>query len=282
MMVDDIPFLGVGLGYRRQIKSDILAAPERVDLLELIADQFMDRPRSFEQEAKKIIAKFPVILHGVGLSLGTDCNLSMSYLERLSQVVELFNPYWVSDHICFTGVPGSDLGQLTPISFNDTNVDIIVNHIKQVAGMFDRPFLVENISYLFNVPPATMTEAGFITRIIMESDAWLLLDLANLENNAVNHNYDPFEYLDQIPLDRVIQLHLAGSSFKDGLLIDSHSHPVRPKVIELLKYALPRMPMLKGIIIERDQNFPRIEQLFAELDMIREVVESYCDHHAVR
>jgi uncharacterized protein len=272
-MIDDIPFLGVGLGFRRQIKGDILSAPERIDFLELIADQFIDRPRSVEQEAKKLAEKFPVVLHGVGLSLGTDCGVASDYLEKVRRVANLFNPYWVSDHICFTGVPDNDLGQLTPLAFNETNVNIMVKHIKQVAAVFDCPFLVENISYIFSVPPATMTEAEFITRIIKEADSWLLLDLANLENNAINHNYDPFEFLDQIPLDRVIQLHLAGSHFRQGLLVDSHSHPVRPKVIELLRYAMPRMPMLKGAIIERDQNFPPIEELFTEVEMIREVIK---------
>jgi uncharacterized protein len=279
-MLNEVPFLGAGLGFRRELKDEILSAADRIDFLELIVDQYIDKPLVREQEAADLSRKFPVVLHGVDLSIGTDCPIDEVYLEGFRRVAEMVKPKWVSDHLCFTRVPGNSLGQLTPLCFNENVVDIVVKHIKQAAGAFDCPFLIENISYYFVVPPSTMTEAEFITRIIRESGCWLLLDVTNLRNNAINHKYDPYEFLDRIPLDRVVQIHLAGSTRLKGLVIDSHSQPVHSEVFDLLRYAAPRMPALKGVLIERDQNFPPAEELFDELDKVREVLaESWVPHH---
>lgn len=271
-MLNEIPFLGAGLGFRREIKEEILSAADRIGFLELIADQYIDKPLVREQEAAELSQKFPVVLHGVDLSVGTDCPIDRAYLQGLRRVAEMVRPKWVSDHLCFTRVPGNSLGQLTPLSFHEEVVDIVVSHVRQVAEAFDCPFLLENISYYFVVPPSTMTEAEFITRVVRESGCWLLLDIANIRNNAVNNNYDPYEFIDRIPLDRVVQVHLAGSTYLKGVMIDSHSQPVSPEVFDLLRYAAPRMPALKGVLVERDQNFPPAEELFAELDKVREVL----------
>jgi uncharacterized protein (UPF0276 family) len=120
-----------------------------------------------------------------------------------------------------------------------------------------------------------MSEAEFISRVVSNSGCWLLLDLANVRNNAINNNYNAFEFLDQIPLDRVVQIHLAGSYYKRGLLLDSHSDPIHAEVFEMLRYVAPRMPNLKGINIERDQNFPPIGELLDELDQVRDILAKH-------
>jgi len=274
-MLPEVPFLGVGLGFRRELEKEILSAPQRIDFLELIADQYIDRPDNREQEAANLAARFPIILHGVDFSVGTDCPVDESYLRSFCRVADLTRARWVSDHLCLTRVPGNSLGQLTPLSFTDEMVKIAAGHIAEIAEAVSRPFLIENISYYFLMPSAVLSEAEFLTAVVEESKCWILLDLANVLNNAVNHNYDPYEFLDQIPLERVVQIHLAGSTYSGKLLIDSHSQPVPPKVFELLRYVAPRMPSLRGVLLERDQNFPPLDGLLSELEVVREILRTH-------
>src|SRR5262245_20408400 len=130
-MLPEVPFLGAGLGFRRELKKEILSAPQRIDFLELIADQYIDRPDNREQEAAKLAARYPIILHGVDFSLGTDCPVDESYLRSFCRVANLTRARWVSDHLCLTRVPGNSLGQLTPLSFTDEMVKIAAGHIAE-------------------------------------------------------------------------------------------------------------------------------------------------------
>jgi uncharacterized protein (UPF0276 family) len=149
---------------------------------------------------------------------------------------------------------------------------VAARNIRIVANELDQPFAVENISYYFQVPHSTMTEAEFLTRVITEADCYLLLDLTNVVNNAVNNSYDPAEFLDRVPLERVLQVHLAGGYWQDGVLLDTHSHPVPTDVLDLLSVTAPRMPALKAVMIERDQNFPVGNEMLAELHHVRDVL----------
>lgn len=264
--------LGVGLGYRHEIKADILRARSEVDFLELVTDQYIDMPAHKEAEARELAAQFPVVLHGVDLSVGTAAPPDQRYVEALRQVASWVEPEWVSDHLCFTKVPSLNIGQLTPLAFTAESARIAAQNIRTVTEQLDRPFAVENISYYFQVPPSTMSEAQFITEVVERADCYLLLDLTNLANNAVNNNYDPLLFLDQIPLERVLQIHLAGGYWHSGVLLDTHSHPVPVDVLELLRVVAPRVPALSGVMIERDQNFPPIAELLGELSTIREIL----------
>ena len=274
-MLDKVPFLGVGLSFRRELKDEILSSSDRIDFLELIADQYIDKPLIREQEAGELSEQFPLILHGVDFSIGTASEVDQVYLEKFHRAASFAKPKWVSDHLCFTGVPGNSLGQLTPLPYTEETVEIVARNIRTIANTFNCPFLIENISYYFLVPPSVLTEAEFITHVVNEAGCWLLLDLANVRNNAVNNNYDPYKFLDEIPLDRVVQIHLAGGYYKRGLLLDSHSDPIHPEVFDMLRYATPKMTELRGINIERDQNFPPLSELLAELDQVREILAEY-------
>lgn len=269
-----IPFLGSGLSYHEEQRNEILAEAAHIDVLELIADQYIDMPPHKKEEACFLAGRFPVVLHSVDLSIGTDTPVDGEYLRKLHKVAEWVQPKWVSDHLCFTRVDGLNIGQLTPLSFSGQIADIVIRNIKCVAATFSCPFLLENISYYFTVPPGTMSEAEFITRIIRESGCGLLLDLTNVQNNAVNNDYNAYEFLDQIPLDRVVQVHLAGGYYHRGILLDAHSDPVPAEVFDLLRYSAPRMPLLRAVTIERDQNYPPFRELIDELDKIREILNT--------
>jgi uncharacterized protein len=272
MRTDHLPMLGVGLGFRQELKEQILDAIDQIDFLELLTDQYIEMPPHKEKEARQLAELVPIVLHGVDLSVGTDMPLDERYVRQLLQVVDWVKPRWVSDHLSFTRVPGLNVGQLTPLAFTSESVQAVARNIRDMASRLTCPFAVENISYYFRVPPYELTEAEFLTQVLTEADCPLLLDLTNVQNNAVNNGYDPFEFLDQIPLDRVLQVHLAGGFWHKGILLDTHSHPVPDSVFDLLRYALPRMPSLRAVMIERDQSFPPLDELLAELEHVRSVL----------
>jgi uncharacterized protein (UPF0276 family) len=272
--LDACPFLGVGLGFRQDLKEAMLANSARIDFMELLTDQYMDKPPFKEAEAKLLAERFPLVLHGVDLSIGTDAPVDREYIDKMRRVASWSRARWVSDHLCFTRVPGINIGNLTPLAFTDEAAAVAIRNVREAMTAFEVPFLLENISYYFRVPPSRLTEAEFINRVIRESGCYMLLDLANVQNNAINNHYDPFAFVDQMPLERVVQVHLAGGYYHRGILLDTHSHPVPADVLELLAHAAPRLPNLKGVLIERDQEFPPIGELLDELDRVRGVIAS--------
>jgi uncharacterized protein (UPF0276 family) len=271
-MIEKIPFLGVGLGYRPELHDEIMASIDEIDFLELITDHYIDMPPHKRAEAEALAKHFPLVLHGVELSIGTEGPIDRPYLEKVREVAKWSNAYWVSDHLCFTGVPGLDLAQLTPLAFQKEIAKRTAQKAYEAMRYLDQPFLLENIAYYFTIPDANITEAELINSIITGSGAFLLLDLANVHCNASNHNYDPWAFLDQLPLERVIQIHVAGGYPHRGLLLDAHSHAVHDEVFAMLKYIAPRLTNLKGVLLERDQDYPPIEHLIAEIHQLKQIL----------
>jgi uncharacterized protein (UPF0276 family) len=280
-MLRELPFLGAGLGFRQDLKADILENLERIDFLELMIEQYMDMPPHKESEARILAKCVPLVIHGVELSIGTSASVDQSHMNKMKRVAEFSDAYWISDHLCFTRVQDHAVGNLTPVAFTEDNCLNIIHKIKTIQCQFDRPFLLENISYYFEVPPREMTEAAFINCIMLEADCYMLLDLTNVQNNARNIGYDAFEFVNQLPLERVVQIHLAGGIFHRGLLLDTHSHPVPDDVFALLAHFLPAMPNLRGVLIERDQNFPPFDELLEELDHIRALLREHWAVHFI-
>jgi uncharacterized protein len=270
----DIDYLGVGFGYRKQLRELIFQNTDQVECLEIISDQYIYNLPGKNLEVLKLTENFPVVLHGLELSLGTHCELNDSYVDKIKYLVELFKPKWLSDHLCFTGVPHNSLLTLTPLSFNKDVVDTVIKNIKLIASQLDCPFLIENISYLFAVPPTEMTEAQFLSSILEGADCYLLLDVTNLLNNAINHKYDPYDFLDRIPLERVVQVHLAGGRYYKDMIVDTHDSAIPDEVFNLFNYMLPKTPNLKGVIIERDANFEPAEDLMDELKKVKEICKN--------
>ena len=270
----DLPFLGVGLGYRGEFKSDLLANQDRVDFLELMLEHFIDMPPERARDAELLSERFNIAVHGLDLSIGTIEPLRLDYLSRMRDLVIATGAYWASDHLCLTGVAGRAIGNLTPLPLNREIACFIAAKCREAIRWLPVPFLLENISVLFRPGPVEMTEQEFITQVLEESDTFLLLDLTNVFNNAVNEKFDPREYLDSLPLDRVVQIHLAGGLASKGVLLDTHNAPVPAEVFELLRYAAPSMPNLRAVMIERDQDFPPFEDLLSELDTTKQILRS--------
>lgn len=273
-----LPALGVGLGYRRELDAAIMANQESIDCLEIITENFLRTPVGGPLE--QLRDRFAVVPHGVEMSIGTEGPLDTGYLDDLAELVARVRAPWCSDHLSFTRAGGVSIGQLTPLVRTRALADRIADKARQVQQRAGTAFLLENITYHLDFP-AELSEAEFITRVVERAGCGLLLDLTNVYVNATNHGYDPFAFLDAIPLERVVQLHLAGGYRSDGTLIDSHSAPVPAEVWQLLDYVAGRMPAARCLILERDQEFPDdFGELTADLRRARAALGAAC-HGAV-
>jgi uncharacterized protein (UPF0276 family) len=261
--------LGVGLGYRDEFADALEQNRGTVDFLELIGDKCFDCEQM--TVAKKLAQKFPVVCHFLSLSLGTAEPLDTDYVSNVCAVLQQLRPKWFSDHLAVTRVQGLDIGHLSPVAFVRETVELVTAKIREVQDRFALPFLLENITYHFPLPGATMNEWEIISEIVEKADCGILLDLTNVLVNSYNNRYDPYEFLRNIPLERVIQIHIAGITMRDGIMIDSHSHAVPNEVYSYLGYVCERSPVA-AILLERDRNMPPFSELAQEMQRGRELL----------
>ncbi|NGM13547.1 DUF692 domain-containing protein [Verrucosispora sioxanthis] len=265
-----IPRLGVGVGLRAEIEQLVVDHAEQIDWLELITEDYLFNPHRRATLAA-LREHFPLIPHGVELSIGSAEPVDEGYLSALAELVALVDAPWCSDHLCFTRAGGIALSALLPLPRTEEVVAAVadkVRHIQQVVGV---PFLLENISAFIDLP-GEMPDAEFLTRIVERADCGILLDLTNVYNNAVNHQFDPLTYLDAIPLERVVQVHLAGGTYAGDLLQDNHRTAVHTEVWDLLRHVLPHAP-ISGFMIERDGKLPDdFPEILADIARTREVI----------
>ncbi len=271
-MFESLPRLGVGIGYRPELHKYYYEYRDRVDWLELVADRYLS-PEAVQQTAA-LRKDFPLIPHGLEMSVGTDGPLDVDYCEQIAELVRLIDAPFHSDHLCMTKAGGLELGTLAPLPFTEKVVQRCAAKVRQIRDILGVPFLLENITYDFAFP-GDMSESEFINRILAEGDCGLLLDLTNVFINSQNHAYDPYEFLASLPLDRVVQIHIAGGIFQNGRWSDSHSQPVdsHPEVWGLLEYVVKNSPV-KAVLLERDQNFPEdFDEILTDLDHAREIFD---------
>lgn len=263
--------LGIGIGYREQFKSELFLNKETVDFLEIIGDRYLDANQYLEEELSLLAANFPLIPHFINLSVGSAEGIDKDYLEKVAKLIEKIDPPWWSEHLCFTKAGGIDIGHLSPLPYTKEAIDIVCRNIKQVQNYIDSPLILENITYMVEIPGGEMTEAQFIAEILEKTDCGLLLDATNLYINSSNHDYDVDNFLSQLPLERVIQLHFVGGHSHDGLLIDSHSESTPLEVWQLIE-KIVSLTNINGVVLERDENIPLFNELTKELNQAREII----------
>jgi hypothetical protein len=267
-----LPFLGVGLGYRPDLDRQIWANRASIDWLELISEHYLARPREQLDQALRLRGAFPLVPHGVELSIGTPGELDPAYLDALAELVALVGAPWCSDHLCFTRAGGIALGQLTPLPRTRAVAADVARKARQVQERVGVPFLLENISYYIDIE-GQLSEAEFLTEVMEGCECGLLLDLANVFVNAGNHGFSALEFLAAIPLERVVQVHLAGGEESPDALLDTHSAPVPDEVFALLRHLVERAPNLRAVLIERDSDFPDdFQELAGDLAGAREIL----------
>lgn len=269
----ELPFLGVGIGYRPELQKEQSRHLDRIDWFELIADRYIRSvPESIER-AKAMNGRQPLIPHGLELSVGTEGPLDLKYCDEVVELVRTLRAPFYSDHLCMTKAGGFEIGQLTPLPFTEAAASRAARKARHIQQLLGVPFLLENVSYSFAFP-SPLTEQAFLTRVVTEADCGILLDLTNVFINSQNHRYDPYAFLEGIPLDRVIQIHLAGGEKHGGRWVDSHSQSVdaHPEVWRLLEYVVARSPV-RAVLIERDQNFPsEFQEMLKDIEHAREIL----------
>jgi uncharacterized protein len=264
----------VGIGYRAAIDSWTREHLDRFDVLEITVDHCIDGGAPQRSAIYDLVDRIPLTAHGVGLSIGTDVPLDLAYLERVANVVERLGARAYSEHLAFTRVPGRDLGNLLPLPRTAAVAETVIAKVRTVQARIPVPFLLENISYLFEWPDQEMSDAQFLSLICRETGAGLLLDVENLYLNASNHGFDPHDFLDALPRGLVQEVHLAGGiavnekASRQPVLVDSHSHPMPEGALDLLDRALLRQTPAT-IVLERDERLDAVDEILDDIARIR-------------
>jgi len=267
-----VPYLGVGMGYRMNYHADIIRERKHIDFLEATSDQFLHGPKEKTDALLEAAGELPIVPHSLAMSVGSATPVDSEYLALNSKFVELVNGPWFSDHLCMTHIPEVDLGSLTPLWFTEEVVERTVTNIKAIKRKIpDRPFLVENITYYLPLPASTMSESLFITKVVEGADCGLLLDINNVYVNSQNLGFDPQRFLLELPLERVVQVHIAGFEPQPELIIDTHDTPVADVVWDLLDFLVRHSPV-KAISLERDGKYPPFSQIVDELQHARNIL----------
>ncbi|MFL6549820.1 MAG: DUF692 domain-containing protein [Povalibacter sp.] len=262
--------LGFGLGLRPDHYQQVLESSPAVDWFEVISENYMipgGRPLYF---LDRIRERFPMVMHGVSMSIGSTDPLNMNYLRELKQLAQRVRPAWISDHLCWTGVDGINLHDLMPLPYTQEALKHVATRVRQVQDFLGRRMLLENVSSYVSYSHSEMQEWEFLANLTAEADCDLLLDVNNIYVSSINHEFDALEFLRGIPAKRVRQMHLAGHTRQGACLIDTHDQPVPEEVWNLYAIASEMFPNV-STMIERDGNIPQLSELVSELDHAREI-----------
>jgi len=253
------PYLGFGLGLRPQHYEEILSGSPAIDWFEVISENYMIPGGQPLRILDQIRERYPIVMHGVSLSIASTAPLDMDYLGALKTLAERVNPRWISDHLCWTGVHGVNLHDLH-----------VVDRVSQVQDFLGRRLTLENVSSYVSFGQSEMTEWEFVTEVANRADCWLLFDVNNVYVSAFNHGFSTDEFLHGVPRDRVVQFHVAGHSHEESHIIDTHDHPVCDEVWDFYREAVTHFGPV-STMIERDDNIPPLAEVVAELDIARNI-----------
>jgi uncharacterized protein (UPF0276 family) len=281
------PRPAVGIGYRRHIDEWTRANLARFDVLEITLDHCMTGSEASRAAIFDLVGQIPLTAHGIGLSIGTDVPLDLTYVDEIAAIVERLRAPAYSEHLAFTRVPGRDLGNLLPVPKTMQVAESIIAKVRSVQALISVPFLLENITYIFDWPDSELSDAQFLSLICRETGAGILLDVENLYLNARNHGFDPYAFLDGLPANTVQEVHVAGGVtlhedfLPRPLLQDTHSHPVPEAALDLLDYALTRQAP-GFVVLERDDRFDAVEEILDDIARLRARLDRQSEKHHVR
>lgn len=264
------PHLGFGLGLRTEHYHPILATRPKVDWFEVLSENYMvpgGKPLYF---LDKIRENYPVVMHGVSLSIGSTTPFDQTYLTDLKALADRIEPAWISDHLCWTGVHGQNMHDLLPLPYTIETVKHVAERVKIVQDFLGRRILLENVSSYASYVNSTMSEWEFISEIANAADCLLLLDVNNIYVSSFNHQFDAKAFIDGVPQNRIQQIHLAGHHNHGDYIIDTHDAPVIDPVWHLYEYAVSQFGAV-STMIERDENIPELAVLVQELETARSI-----------
>jgi uncharacterized protein (UPF0276 family) len=267
---------GFGLGLRPAHFRDFADGRPVVDWLEVLSENYLvpgGKPLDF---LDRIRARYPMVMHGVALSIAGTDPLDARYLAALRALADRIEPAWISDHLCWTGVGAARLHDLLPVPFTEEALDHVARRVHAVQEALRRELVLENVSSYVAWPGGAMTEWDFIAGLVARTGCGVLLDVNNVYVSAVNHGFDPHEYLAAVPAAAVRQIHLAGHTIQGTKLVDTHDAAVRDEVWSLYEEAIALLGP-RPTMIERDGNIPPLAELLDELDIARRLARRALD-----
>lgn len=273
-MSDSKTVEGVGLGLRHDLAEELFErAPDEVRWLEIHPENYVRRGGRFALNLERAMERWALVPHGLSLCFGTTDHFDPAYLRELRTLLDRIDAPWYSDHLCFAGSAGVYLHDLLPLPFRRESIDVAAARVREVQDALGRPVAIENVSYYADPAPRTMEEPDFVLEVLEAADCKLLLDVNNVFVNSINHRFDPKAYIDRIPPERVVQIHVAGHfTRKDGIIIDTHGEPVCEGVYDLLEHTLERLGPVP-VLLERDQSIPPLDILLAEVRRLNDIYD---------
>lgn len=268
-----------GLGWRPELAAGILSNLDRIDIIEVIADDYFDAPKSKRRALKTLAIQVPVALHGVTLGLASSISVELNRLRQTARLVEEIQPEFWSEHLAFVRGGGIEIGHLAAPPRTCATIDGAARNLaaaRTIVGTFP---LVENIATLIDPPGSTLSEAVWTSEILAAANCALLLDLHNLYANSVNFGFHPYDFIDRMPQEKIHAIHLAGGrwikakSTDERRLLDDHLHDVPEAVYDLLEYIGAKTSHPLTVILERDGRYPPIEVLLNQLDRARHALQ---------
>ncbi len=265
------PIAGIGIGLRAQHVEHILLEQPKVAWFEVLSDNYLNHQGLALDQLVEISTRYPLVMHSVGMSLGSSDPLNIDYLTQLKQLAQQIKPAWISDHLCWISVDSEYLHQLMPLPYNDETVNYVANRIKRIQDFFGESILIENVSSYLDYANSTMPEWEFVNRVLDQADCSLLLDVNNIYVSGFNQNFDPYMYLQQIEGSRIKQIHLAGFEDHQNYLLDSHDAVIAAPVWDLYHAAIKRFGKIPSLI-EWDAKIPEFSVLQAEAKKAEEIL----------
>lgn len=274
------PHLGFGLGLRSEHYNDLIDGHHAVDWLEILTENYMVPGGKPLYYLDKIREHYPVVMHGVSLSIGGVDPLNIEYLHELKILAQRVQPKWISDHLCWTGTQGINLHDLLPLPYTQEALQHLITRVGQVQDFLGQRILLENVSSYLSYQHSTISEWEFMRELANKADCLILLDINNIHVSAHNHNFDPLIYLEAMPAERIQQIHLAGHLNKREYSIDTHDHEIVDAVWSLYADAVKKFGHI-STMIERDDDIPKLETLLIELQKARNIsaqtlANNYC------
>lgn len=266
---------GIGLGLRHGLSRELFEqAPAALRWLEIHPENYLLRGGRYETMLATARDRYPLLTHGLTMAFGSIEPCEAPFLRELRAFLSDLSVPWHSDHLCFAGVGGVFAHDLLPLPFTRESIDVVVDRVREAQDALALPIALEHISYYAQAPGHAMSELEHLCEILERSDAKLLLDVNNVFVNSQNHGFDARAFIDGLPLERVVQLHIAGHFVRaDGLRIDTHAEPVCEEVFALFDYTMRKLRRPLPVLLERDDNFPAFGELVGEVERLAAIYE---------
>jgi len=271
------PFLGFGLGLRTEHYQHVIDNKPDVDWFEILTENYMVPGGKPLHNLDVIRQDYDMVMHGVSMSIGSTDPLNKDYLKDLKQLIQRVQPHWISDHLCWTSINGSNSHDLLPLPYNEDTINHIADRVRQVQDYLGQQILLENLSSYVTYNESEIQEWEFFNEIVKRADCHVLLDINNIFVSAHNHHFDPIDYIKGMDSERIMQFHLAGHSYSGDMIIDTHDHDVCDPVWALYEQALKHYGAV-STMIERDDDIPEFPVLRQELSIAEDIASKTLSH----